>query len=481
MRAVRPAWLAAVLLLLLAGCAREEAATLPLAPCTLRGGLEARCGRLAVPENRDDPEGRTISLNVAVVPARDRLPEPSPLFYLAGGPGQAAVATFPLAAEAFTRINREHAIVLVDQRGTGESNPLNCPELDDELDLTEPAPAEVRKEAEACVAALNADLAAYTTADTVADLEAVREALGYETINLYGGSYGTRLALAYMRTYPIKVRAAILDAVVPPEYTLFLDTPADAQRALALLFARCAADAGCAEHFPALAETFRSLLAQFEEAPLAVTLDDPVTGERLTVELDRATFAQLVFSLMYSPELVSLLPLMLTEAAESGEFAPLVAQGLVRTRGQGISEGLFYSVACAEDAPRMTAAEAEARTEGTDFPVFARSLLTVCEVWPAEPDLSFSEPLPPLAIPVLLLSGEADPVTPPAYAAALAAQLPQSAHLVAPGVGHTVIDRGCLPRVAATFLEAASVTDLDAGCVDEIAPPPFFVDYLGPA
>ena len=477
-------WLAALLLLIVVGCRSDAPVrTIELEPCVLARDLDARCGTLAIPVDWTAEGGPTLHLNVVVVPARDSVAAEDPLFFLPGGPGQAASETYPLTAAAFSRANQERDVVLVDQRGTGESNPLTCPVLDDELALTIPEPEQLRAEARNCLNALDDEaLANYTTAMTVADLEAARQALGYEAINLYGGSYGTRLALAYLRDHPEQVRALVLDGVVPPDYTLFLDTPADAQRALNLIFERCAATAACDEAFPNLQDKFTAILEQLAESPAEVTLPHPITGETLVLEVDRDTFPRILFSISYSPEFVSLLPLLLTEAYETGDLKPLVAQALVFSQNTGIHEGLFYSVACTEDAPYITLAEAEAAAEDTVFGPMAGSLLTVCEEWPqgSRPD-RYREALPPLAVPTLLLSGEADPVTPPHYAEALAATLPNSLHLVAPGQGHSVANRGCIPRLIADFLEEGAVDSLDSACVAEIEAPPFFLNYLGPA
>lgn len=192
--------------------------SMDLQPCPLKVGqddqMQALCGVLPVPENPNDPQGRKIDLNVVVFPAVKRIPEPDALFLLAGGPGQAATEAFPALLTAFFNIHQRRDIVMVDQRGTGKSNPLRC--LDDEDEsLAEDAALEKLK---ACPSALDADLRYYTTEIAMADLDAVRAALGYTTINLYGASYGTRAALTYLRMYPDRVRSLILDAVVDPSF-----------------------------------------------------------------------------------------------------------------------------------------------------------------------------------------------------------------------------------------------------------------------
>ncbi len=435
--------------------------------------VSARCGTLTVPENPADPSGRQIDLNVAVVPAVSRNPQPDPLFILAGGPGQAAVELGPALVQGFTRVHQERDIVLVDQRGTGKSNPLEC-ELPEEDDVeTEAVIAALR----ACPEDLDADLRFYTTEIAMRDLDAIRQALGYETINLYGASYGTRAALTYLRLFPDRTRSVVLDAVVSPDYRLFLNTAQDADRALNLLFARCAADMACNEAFPNAAGEFRALLARLDAGPVTTTLPDPVSGEPVTMTLDQADLLNLTFPLLYTPEIAALLPLNL-EQADAGNWAPLLAQ--VGASDAGLYLGMFYAVACTEDAPFVDPAGAADLAENTLFGDRTETLLEVCASWPRG-TLSAGWDAPVVSdVPVLLLSGEADPVTPPQFAARVAETLPNSVHVVGPGMGHGLLGRGCVNNLLADFIDAGSVSGLDAACVQELDPPPFFLSPTGP-
>lgn len=475
----------ALLLLLLAGCGGEEAAvaepTIALTPCTLDGGRQAECATLTVPENHDTPDGRTVDLNIVVVPSSNSQPEPDPLVLLAGGPGQAATEAFPPVLGLFSDVLRERDIVLLDQRGTGDSSPLTCPALEDES-----LPADLSDEAfidllDACRRDLSEtrDLTRYTTADAVADLDAVREALGYSELNLYGASYGTRLAQAYMQRHPDRVRSAVLEAVVGPELVLFQDMPRDGQRALDDLFARCAADPACNEAFPDLPAQYGAILDRLQE-PVAITVANPLDNEPIDLTLDRDLFAQLIFNILYSTEFQSLLPLLIDNAHETGEYGSLVAQALAVGQSAGLETALLYAVTCSEDAPLVDLETARAIQEGTGMALTAERFLAICETWPrAETPADLRRPLES-ATPVLLLSGDADPVTPPAYAEAVAATLPNNVHLVLPGHGHTVLTAGCLPRLLAQFVAAGSVAELDTSCVAEIQPPPFFISFAGP-
>lgn len=467
-------------LMLMACAAPPQAEEGPsLEPCKLTGDLDAQCGSLTVPENRDDPAGREIDIHFAVVPAESSLPEPDPVFMLAGGPGQAATEAYAPVVGVLDDLNQERDIVLVDQRGTGQSNPLECPKLQDlSADAGE---EEVLNVLEACreTLAQRADLTQYITDIAMQDLDDARQALGYEQINLIGGSYGTRAALVYMRLFPENVRSVVLSAVVSPELVLQLQAPADGQRALRLLFERCNEDAACRETFPDFERTFTEVheaLGQGQE----VTFEHPVSGARETLTLDEEEWMQGVFNLLYSPELASLLPLMVQEIAQTGNYGPLLAQIVALTEGVIGYQGMFYTVACSEDAPLIELQTAQEMQEGSPFPLVADELATRCENWPrAQLPASFREPLQS-DIPTLLLSGEADPITPPQYAEQVAARLSNSLQITLPGFGHDVLLAGCMPAVVTDFVEAGTVQGLDTACVQEIVPPPFFVSPVGP-
>ena len=465
------------------GQAEARQPAIPLATCRLNGGVMAQCGELLVYEDRAAAAGRQIALNIAVVPATgsSNVVEDDPLFLLAGGPGQAAVETFPLALSVFADVNRNRDIVLVDQRGTGESNGLNCEVLEDET-----LPADLPDEQQIALLdqcrvdlAERADLSLYTTDDFVADLDDVRAALDYDTINLYGASYGTRAALTYMRRFPERVRSVVLDSVAGPELVLFLQMPQDGQRALDLLFDRCAADADCNEAFPNFRAEYEAVLAQLA-TPQPVTVADPLSNKPLEFQLDRDFLSQLVFNSLYSAEFQGLLPLLVHHAHETGDYAPLIVQGLAISSSAGLYPGLLYAVACSEDAPLIDPAEAESIRAGTSFGDFATRFQTICANWPrAEIAADFRDPLQS-DIPTLLLSGGADPVTPPEYAAQVAAGLSNSRHIVVPGFGHGVVGVGCMPSLVAEFVRAADPAALDAACLDVLQPPPFFVSFAGP-
>jgi pimeloyl-ACP methyl ester carboxylesterase len=473
------------LLLVAAGCGQADSPalepTLELTPCRLDGGRDARCGTLTVFEDRAAGAGRTIDLGIAVIPATGSEPAADPLFLLAGGPGQAAIEAFGPVVGLFSDVLEERDIVLVDQRGTGQSNPLACENLDDESLPADLPDEQVVMLMDDCRRTLeqNADLSLYTTDLAMQDLDDVRAALGYEQINLYGASYGTRAALEYMRRFPDRVRTAVLDAVAGPELLLFDQMPVDGQRALDLLLERCAAEDDCRAAFPDVAAEYAALLDRLD-TPERITVPHPLTNEPIELTLTRERLSQYVFNILYSAEFQSLLPLLIHQAYATGDFAPLVVQAVAINDSTGLYPGLLYAVACSEDVPLIDLEASRARQEATDFAPFADRAAAICDTWPqaaVAPD--FRDPLVS-DIPTLLLSGDADPVTPPAYAAQVAETLSNSRHLILPGWGHGVITAGCMPSVVARFISSGDAADLNTSCLDELRPPPFFTSFTGP-
>ncbi|MEZ5558231.1 MAG: alpha/beta hydrolase [Pseudomonadales bacterium] len=461
---------------------------LDLAPCDLIGSrgygrVAVECGRLQVPENPDDPSGRTLELFVARVRALSPDARADPLTIINGGPGASSVSLYVDLEGAFRDVLRRRDIVLVDQRGTGRSNPLDCAAL--EAASQEYAPDRIRAATRECLAGLAADPRFYTTSIAVQDLDRVRRALGYATWNLYGVSYGTRVAQHYLRRYPDAVRTLTIDGVVPPEYALGPDIALNAQATLDDLFRRCGMDAACADVFPGIAQRFSDLGRALKDGPVSLDLPDPVTGRSQPFELTYEHLAVAVRLLSYAPETAALVPVMIQEAAERGNYVPIAAQAMrIEEELTGsISFGMHNSVVCAEDVPFYQGLDAlwptlDATYLGADQ---VRALQTICSVWPKGPvDADLRTPLS-TDKPVLLLSGEHDPITPPAYAEQARTDMRNSRHLIAPGQGHGVIGRGCISALLGDFVETADLGSLDAACVDRLGDAPFFLDLLGPA
>jgi len=436
--------------------------------------LDARCGTLKVPEDRSNPNSRQLELHLAVIPAIKREPEPDALFMLAGGPGQSAIETFPTMIALMSQIHQDRDIVLVDQRGTGKSNPLRCLDPEDESLDTE----QVLENLKACPATLDADVRFYTTEIAMTDLDAVRAALGYETINLYGASYGTRAALTYLRMFPEHVRTVTLDAVVDPEFVVFMDAAEDGQASLDKFFARCEADEVCKTTFPQLRNEFNDLLAQLGETPAEITIPHPVTNTPMKLTVTPQMVLNMVFNTLYMPELVATLPLSIHVAYADENYAPLISQAFLVN--PGLYDGMLYAVTCTEDAPLISASEATKRSEKSVFGNQTVNFVAICSQWPkGEVSPEFRQPIHS-DVPVLILSGEADPITPPRHAEKVAEGLTNKLHLIFSGMGHGNLASRCSMNLFKDFIKSASLTGLEPSCVASIKPPPFFVDFNGP-
>ena len=450
--------------------------------CTsAEGPTDGYCGHLEVYENRDARAGRRIALNIVVLPSIGADVRPDPVFFLAGGPGQGAAQMARQIQVLFRGIQRDRDIVLVDQRGTGKSNPLNCRSDDESLrELSESDDQGIEK-LKACLAKLQGDVRLYTTNIAMDDLDEVRAYLGYERINLYGGSYGTRAALVYLRRHEPHVRSVVLDGVAPMDMRLPLFAARDAQRSLDKLLTDCAADPSCHAAFPGLAERVRTLLARLEKQPARQRVVHPRTGAEEDVEVSARLVASIVFSALYSPLTASIVPSLIGRA-EHNDFQGLLALAFA---GEGatdnLSLGMQLSVICSEDSGRFTTADLNHESAGT---VFGTHLMVgqvkACEFWPkgsVEP--SYYEPVVS-EVPALVLSGELDPVTPPSWGQSVAKHLKNARHLVASGTGHGVVATACGNRLVKEFIELGTAEGLDTSCVATIHRPGFFLTPAGP-
>ncbi len=436
-----------------------------------------------MPENPDDPGGTAIDLFVARVTALNPVRESVAFTAIAGGPGQASTEFYVNYAGAFARINRNRDIVLVDQRGTGRSNALDCT-VPEGLEPMSADPEELRRLTRECLDALPGDPRYYTTSVAVKDLDAVREALGYERLDLYGVSYGTRVAQHYLRRYPDRVRTVVLDGVVPADLPLGPGIALDAQAALDMAFARCEADESCASRFSDLRGGFGRLLDAIGDEPVAVAMIDPVSGKPGELSLGGMEVRGAVRLLSYTTETVSLLPLLIHTADVEGNLAPLAAQAKlsIESVAEALSLGMHNAVVCTEDVPWFDGHVNTEALEGTYLGTLQiEGLEDTCALWPAGViDDDFKTPLVSDA-PVLVLSGEADPVTPPAFGNRVTPHLTNRRHIVNEGQGHGQLALGCVPRLVAEFVETADPQALDVSCTERLRPAPFFLDFNGPS
>lgn len=458
-----------------------------LKPCkSADGPSDAYCGKLDVWENRETKTGRRIALNIVVLPALKQNYAPDPIFFFAGGPGQGAASLAEQLQETFRLLQTSRDIVLVDQRGTGKSNPLECKpvrEEDEELSDAQEQ-AEVLRLYHSCLDSYKntADVRLYTTTIGMDDMDDVRQFLGYPKINLFGVSYGTRAAIVYARRHAANTRAVILDSVAPPDMRLPLYTARDGQRAMDLLFKDCEKDAGCSQRFPHIRDTFNELIARLTAHPEHVHYVHPRTGEAKEMDAKRIIVSGSVFRTLYDPEAASLLPLLI-EKATKGDFSGFLAlSGDFDPKAESVlARGMQISVICSEDATRIEPGEVERESAGmfmgTDF---ADALLKPCPFWPrGSVDPSYFDNTPS-DLPALILSGELDPITPPVWGQQVASQWKNSKNVVVPGSGHGAYSHGCVIKLMDQFLNDGSAAKLDVSCVNRVARPPFFLGPSGP-
>ena len=461
------------------GAPLAHAAT-PLKPCRIDGiPNELQCGSLQRPLDPARPDGVKIDVHYLVVPALARNKQPDAVLLLAGGPGQSAIKVASRILPRLSRLNNRRDLVFIDQRGTGRSAPLECPD-DSKLPITEQldSAAQLRR-IEACRAGLEklpygqqGGLRFFTTTIAMQDMEAVRQQLGVPQWNLVGASYGTRAALEYLRQFPAQVRRTVIDGVAPPDMVLPNSFSTDGQAALDLLL-----DAYAATH-PTLRADWQALLASL---PRQVTVQQPLTGVPEHFTVDRELLLRAVRMPLYQPALAGALPAAI-QAARGGNFAGLF--GLTTAFGSApslrLAMGMHYSVVCAEDVPR-TGQSGDA--PGADFrTASAEQYAQVCKTWPRGDVAPAFYEVPPAPSPVLLLSGGADPATPPRHgervAKALAAGHPERVqHVVVPQAGHGVMAVGCMRDVVFRFIDAkadAAALPQDAACATRIPRPTAF-------
>lgn len=446
-----------------------------LVPCPVPGtSRQMLCGAFQVPEDPARPGGRTLDLRIAVIPARSARPRPDPILFLAGGPGGSAVA----AAGGFVRskLRRKRDIVLVDQRGTGESNPLQCEvpgsaeDLQGYLDGTFARVGPFRR----CKRVLKrvAKLPLYTSIQAVDDLEAVRSAMGYERVDLLGRSWGSRTALIYLRRHPETVRSAVLESTVPLAITYPLYHARGAQEAVDALFERCAVDARCTAAFPDPAGDLHSALASLAGRRVPVTISHPDTGERVEVALTSRALGEGIRWLMFAaPEYLP----ALVHLASAGDWEPITQFTVDYAHLLGnLKIGLLLSEVCSTDVPRIDAADIPRLTDGTFMgDARVRELRRICRIWPHAPlPAGFGDPVA-TDVPILLWTGAFDSASRPGWVDEAAAFLPESLHLVV-DAAHTP-DGRCVDTVTRRFFDSASVHGLRTGCTRRIDLPPFVV------
>lgn len=467
---------------------RKQGVAQSSAPPVKRGNVElkpcnnpsltsdALCVKYEVFENRATRTGRRIPLNIILLPAKSSKPAPDALFYLAGGPG--AAATGYADAPFMQGLRRNRDVVLVDQRGTGESNPLNCAPFGSREDMSgyfgEQFPVEKIR---ACRAALEkvADLKLYTTSIAMDDLDEVRAALGYDRINVYGGSYGSTTSLVYLRQHGDRVRSVAVFGVAPPAAKIPLSFSQGVQNAVNRLFADCAADQTCKTAYPNVEADFKKVLARFDNGPVEVEVRNVYTRATQKVIVTRDAFVDGIRQMLYVPDAAAVLPALIHLGA-NGNLGGLVGTAfqVVSQIDPRISRGMQLSVICAEDAPFIAEGDIKTTSANSFYgDARVRPTLKACAEWPqAKVAASFLDPVKS-DVPVLLVSGELDPVTPPWLAQIVAKTLSRSRLVIVPQATHNSYE--CIENVVADFIDKGTTEGLDISCVEKIRRPPFTV------
>jgi pimeloyl-ACP methyl ester carboxylesterase len=461
-----------------APAATGEGAPLAQQPCVNISAQDARCYRLTVPENRAARGGRTLGLRIVVLPATGGSRADDAVIVLAGGPGQAATDFIDEPALVQRELGKRRDLVFADQRGTGGSNELTCEfygppdKLQTYFDAFLPL-EKVRH----CRTALErkADLAQYTTATSVEDLEAIRVALGYQTLNLIGTSYGTRLAMEYVRRYEPRVRSVVLEGPVTPRTHAPERFGQLAAAALDALLDECRVSTSCNQAFPELREQTRVIFERLGRGPVTASVAHPAARQTPSeIALTRDHVAEAIRYMMYSSAGASHVPLFLHEAF-AGNYAP-IASFLLRWRSRGTFDGLYLSITCAEDVPLVSPDAAE-RDEPTFLGGYrVRQQRDACAAWPRGSGPANHTTPVTASVPTLIVSGMLDPVTPPSNGDEIARTLANALHVRVPFGGHSPAGLSgleCLSDLKRQFIDAGRIDGLDAGCVGRMSRPAF--------
>lgn len=475
-----------VALIVLAGCGEVTPdntsieSMLTLKPCLKKSEdapprvVGGECGSLDVLENPFDATSRKISLNILRWPAISPVPELDPVFVIAGGPGQSSVTIAPLLSSApvFADLRKKRDIIFVDQRGTGESSPMQCESEEKiEFPFLQSTGNAIRKDIEImaiCAEKYKSQAAYYTTPFAVIDLERIRESLGYVKINLWGASYGTRVILEYISQFPDSLRAVVMDGVAPVQLALPAFVEADAYASLTKISDSCIALPACETTYGNVLEKAKSISMRLEGTPVQLSIKHPLTEAETSILIDEVKFSAMLRFALYDRTLATLLPRLIAASYE-GDYqllSSLIMQYFVDKKPKEIAKGMHVNILCNED---------KGYQYSTRKPLFFGlnskvTMANVCEFWPKAPlPERYYEPISG-NVPALLLSGGMDPVTPPHWAEAVIKTLPNALHAVASGAHHGVTMQGCTAKVIVKFIKSATVENLNTSCIDAIQP-----------
>jgi pimeloyl-ACP methyl ester carboxylesterase len=455
-------------------------------------GQTVRCGFLAVPEDRANPASHSIQLAVAIFKTPSHTPAPDPVIFLQGGPGGRIIQDLAQAIvgnqlDLQTQFGN-HDLILVDQRGTGYSKPsLQCPEVVNLQYMTDVnvTPQQASDEQNQALATCHAhlvsqgiNLSAYTTASDAADVADLIAALGYQQVDLYGVSYGTRLALEIMRAFPQRIRSVILDSTVPPQRHLLTAVPAATARVFNTLFAGCAADATCNARYPHLDTVFYSLVTTLNAHPVTFQTTDANTGNRYTVLFHGDDLVNVAFSAFYLTQAIAVLPQMIYQVRDGNYQRASQLYGIL-IFDNSVAWGMYFSVECAEDIGTLTASQVTTAAQAyppalrPDQLIGLEGELPGCQAWNvAAAPASEASPVTS-TIPTLVMESEYDPITPPANGDLVAQTLPNSYKFLFPGVGHGAMLFNACPTSVAIAFWSAPTQKPDGSCIATMGEPPF--------
>jgi pimeloyl-ACP methyl ester carboxylesterase len=454
-------------------------------------GYEPECGYLIVPENRSNSDSPTISLGVAIYRSTSENPKPDPIVYLIGGPGGSALE-YPFVSfnQRYRTFLEERDYIIFDQRGAMHSLPsLDCQNLFDvyyswgRRSMSNEDLANVQADAIIdChneLVASGIDIAAYNSAENAADVADLRVALGYDEWNVFGVSYGVRLALTLMRDHPEGIRSVVLDSVYAPQVDLFMEYGTNIAAAFDHVFESCANDAGCSEAYPDLENTFYDLVQRLNDEPYYLTAIHTVSDQEFSVYVSGELLVDTLFGLMYRRDDIPFIPYWIDDAANGGEeLLTIAAQNFVDTP-YGISEGLYYSISCSEETPFTNWDTAYANLEAMPEPIrnftFLPAIQRICGAWTIQQPDAVENELVVSDLPTLVLDGDFDPITPPMWAEDTASGLSNSYYYVFPGTGHGVVrSTDCGLSVMLSFVDNPQQAP-DVSCIDELGEPEWVV------
>lgn len=443
--------------------------------------IEIDCGHLVVPVNHFNPQEGKIRLPVTILRSKGNHAAEEALVYLAGGPGGSA--TDDIQGWLDQPYLKDHDLILIDQRGSEESEPsLNCYEVE------KSAPKNHSKALQQCYKRLKEqgiDLSVYTSAQSAADINALRSVLHYKSWDLLGVSYGTRLALTILRDNPQGIRSVILDSVYPLEVNAYEEQAVNGAQAIETLFHHCAEDEGCAHAYPDLPQVFEDLLITLDNNPSEVTVTSPLSGDEVHLTLNGSKMASLVFEALYHPETIARIPYVIYEVqygyreAIAGLMFPQSKadhRGLIQSQisnGAYFDEGLFFSVECNEEVQFNSLTKAESAVKESNLMLAryllndVRSILEFCQIWDSGIASEIENQPVTSDIPALILAGEYDPLTPPAWGEQTAKHLSNSYYFLFPAAGHAVVDSGECPSLLIAEFLANPTAPPQATCLQD--------------